>query len=156
MKNDIGLAEQNRKELADGLNIYLANLHVLYTKLHNFHWNVEGKGFFQLHAKLEELYDAAAAEIDDVAERILQLGHRPLASMKEYLEIAQLKEIPSKAYDSKEVAQVLSEDFSFMAKELRKGIELASKLNDPVTADKATGTLAAIEKTLWMLKAYQG
>lgn len=156
MKTNIGIEEQGRKEIAGGLNIYLANLNVLYTKLHNYHWNIEGKAFFQLHSKLEELYDNTAAELDEVAERILQLGHRPLASMKEYLEVAQLKEAPSKKYTSEEVCESLLEDFSFLANELRKGINQAGKFEDEVTVDMAVGTLAKLEKNIWMLNAFLG
>ena len=153
MKN-IGIDEQGAKDLADGLNIYLANLHVLYTKLHNFHWNVEGKAFFQLHSKLEELYDGTAEEIDEVAERILQLGHRPIATMKEYLEVAQLKEVPSKKYTSEEICNSLLDDYSFMANELRKGIKQAEKYDDQVTIGLAVEKLTKLEKTIWMLSAF--
>ena len=150
----IGIDEQGAKDLADGLNIYLANLHVLYTKLHNFHWNVEGKAFFQLHSKLEELYDGTAEEIDEVAERILQLGHRPIATMKEYLEVAQLKEVPSKKYTSEEICNSLLDDYSFMANELRKGIKQAEKYDDQVTIGLAVEKLTKLEKTIWMLSAF--
>ncbi|MDR5658503.1 DNA starvation/stationary phase protection protein [Serpentinicella sp. ANB-PHB4] len=156
MKVDIGIQEKGRKEIADGLNIYLANLHVLYTKLHNYHWNIEGKSFFQLHAKLEELYDGVAAEIDEVAERVLQLGHRPLATMKDYLEVAQLKEIPSQKYSSEDVCQTLLEDFSFLAQELRKGAGVAGEYEDEVTVDMAVGSLAKYEKNIWMLNSFLG
>ena len=150
----IGIDEQGAKDLADGLNIYLANLHVLYTKLHNFHWNVEGKAFFQIHSKLEELYDGTAEEIDEVAERILQLGHRPIATMKEYLEVAQLKEVPSKKYTSEEICNSLLDDYSFMANELRKGIKQAEKYDDQVTIGLAVEKLTKLEKTIWMLSAF--
>ncbi|QUH25757.1 Dps family protein [Serpentinicella alkaliphila] len=153
MRN-IGIDEQGAKDLADGLNIYLANLHVLYTKLHNFHWNVEGKAFFQIHSKLEELYNGTAEEIDEVAERILQLGHRPIATMKEYLEVAQLKEAPSKKYTSEEICNSLLDDYSFMANELRKGIKQAEKYDDQVTVGLAVEKLTKLEKTIWMLSAF--
>ncbi|MBS4539029.1 DNA starvation/stationary phase protection protein [Clostridium sp. D2Q-11] len=153
---DINLDNQGKKEIADGLNIYLANLHVLYTKLHNYHWNIKGKNFFQLHSKLEELYDHTAEEIDEVAERILQLGHKPDATMKTYLEKAQLKEAESKNYNGEEVINSLLEDFKKLIQELRKGIELSGKYNDEVTTDMAIGTLAHLEKNVWMLESYLG
>lgn len=154
MKNNIGIDEQGRKAISEGLDIYLANLHVLYTKLHNFHWNIEGKSFFQLHAKLEELYDNTAVEIDQVAERILQLGHRPSASIKDYLSKSQLEEAVSKEYSSQEVAHALLDDFSFLAQELRKGVQQAEQYQDQVTADMAVGFLAKLEKAIWMLNAF--
>ncbi len=154
MNTDIGINEKGKNEIIEGLNIYLANLHVLYTKLHNYHWNVEGKSFFQLHSKLEELYTNYATEIDEVAERILQLGGRPAASMKEYLELAQFQEAPSKKYTGDEVVNALLDDFTKMCKILREGIKLAEQYKDEVTVDMAVGTLANLEKNIWMLKAF--
>lgn len=86
----IGLNKEKSVVVAGKLNKYLADLHVLYAKLHNYHWNVVGLGFFEMHLKLEELYTATALEIDTIAERILQLEERPLASRKAYLETTKL------------------------------------------------------------------
>lgn len=150
----IGLGEKGREEVSMVLNQYLANLHVLYTKLHNFHWNVEGKSFFQLHSKLEELYDHTAEEIDAVAERILMLGFRPAATMKEYLDMATLKEVSSKAISGDEVIATLQEDFAQLMKELREGLKVAEANDDQVSVDMFVGTLANLEKTSWMFRAY--
>ena len=153
MEINIGLEKQGREEVAEVLNKYLANLHVLYTKLHNFHWNIEGKNFFQIHAKLEELYDATAEEIDEVAERVLTLGLRPLASMKDYLEVATIKEVESVGIQSEAVLRSVLEDFSTLIKDLREGIEIAGKHGDEVSTDMMIVALENYEKTSWMLRA---
>ena len=70
------------KELESKLNLYLANQMIDYVKKHNLHWNLKGKHFFTLHAKLEELYDEANDILDEVAERILALGGNPVSNMK--------------------------------------------------------------------------
>ncbi|SCY62252.1 Dps family protein [Alkaliphilus peptidifermentans] len=154
MEARIGLELKGREQVSEVFNQYLANLHVLYTKLHNYHWNVEGKNFFQLHSKLEELYDHTAEEIDEVAERILMLGFRPAATMKEYLELATLKEAESKSIKGDEIVESLLEDFSTLIIDLRKGIKLAEENDDQVSIDLMVGTLANLEKTSWMLRAY--
>ncbi len=148
----IGLA--NTENVAKLLNGYLANLHVLYTKLHNFHWNIEGKEFFTLHAKLEELYDGVASEIDEVAERILMLGHRPAASMDDYLKAATLKEVPSEGIDGKSVVILVLADYEVLIRELRAAIKAAQDIEDEVSADLLIGLLAKYEKNVWMLEAY--
>ena len=150
----IGLNQEKSVEVAKGLNKYLADLHVLYTKLHNYHWNVVGAGFFQMHAKLEELYNATAEEIDVVAERILQLEGRPLASMKDYLEISTLKEAESKKIKSNDAAKDILEDFQAILKELREIVVLASDNNDEQTIGIIDGSIGAYEKNIWMLSAY--
>lgn len=141
------------KKVVEYLNRHLSDLHVMYTKLHNYHWNVEGANFFQLHETLEGLYDKVADELDEVAERILQLGERPLARLQDYLSHATIKEIDSKAVKSSDFLPGLLEDYQYLVKSLKQGIELAGEANDPVTEDLLTGMLASYEKSVWMLKA---
>ncbi len=156
MTTNIGLDAGGKKEIASALNVYVANLHVLYTKLHNFHWNLEGHSFFTVHAKLEEMYDGVAESIDEFAERILMLGERPLASMKDYLATAKLAELPSKKYASDDIINALLEDFRKIAEDLRGVVKLAQKHGDEGTADMAIGELQKYEKSIWMLSAYLG
>ncbi|NLL42105.1 MAG: DNA starvation/stationary phase protection protein [Firmicutes bacterium] len=152
--NRIGLANEATKKVAEHLDQHLADLHVLYTKLHNYHWNVEGTGFFTIHAKLEELYDGVAEEIDEVAERILMIGHRPSASLAEYLKKAKLKEADSAPISSKDLAEDLLSDYGHLVAGLRAGIAAAQEANDEVSADLMIGSLAEYEKTIWMLDAF--
>ncbi len=146
--------KKNANTVTQFLNVHLSDLHVMYTKLHNYHWNVEGRGFFQLHAKLEELYDGVAGELDEVAERILQLGERPFATMKDYLANAKIKEVESKAISPDEVLSALQKDYEYVIESLKNGIDIAGEADDPVTEDMLTGMLAGYEKNLWMIKAY--
>ncbi len=152
--NRIGLSNEETKKVAEHLDQHLADLHVLYTKLHNYHWNVEGEGFFTLHAQLEELYDAVAEEIDAVAERILMIGHRPSASLADYLKKAKLKEVDSVAIASKAIVKDLLADYGTLVAGLRAGIGAAQVANDEVSADLMIGSLSAYEKTIWMLDSF--
>lgn len=154
MVSRIGLSSEATKKVAEHLDQHLADLHVLYTKLHNYHWNVEGKEFFTLHAELEKQYDAVAEEIDEVAERILMIGHRPSASLADYLKKARLQEVESKAYSGKEIVETLLADYSTLIAGLRAGIEAAQEAGDEVSVDLMIGSLANYEKTVWMLEAY--
>ena len=58
---------------------------MFYTNLRGLHWNVKGNRFFGLHAKYEELYNDAAEKVDEIAERLLQLGATPENRFSEYL-----------------------------------------------------------------------
>lgn len=153
-KNRIGLPVDGAQKVAESMDTYLANLHVLYTKLHNFHWNIEGPQFFTLHAKLEELYDAVAEEIDEVAERILTIGQRPSASMARYLEKATLQEAASEGITGGQIVESVLADFNSLIDHLRAGIVLAQEAGDEVSADMMIGSLANYEKTVWMLNAF--
>lgn len=155
-KVKVGLNESGVDAITGKLNQYLANLHVLYTKLHNFHWNVEGPSFYTLHEKIEELYEATAEEIDEVAERVLKLGRRPLASLADYSKNATLGEHESRGYTGTEVADTLIADYQSLIAELRETIAVAQDHDDEGTADDAVGMLKDKEKQLWMITAYRG
>ena len=107
-----------------------------------------------MHAKLEELYDGVAEEIDEVAERILMIGHRPSASLAAYLNKAKLKEAENVGISCKEIANALLADYGQLVAGLRAGIAAAQEANDEVSADLMIGSLAQYEKTIWMLDAF--
>ena len=142
-------------ELNQKLNQYLANQQVMYIKLHNLHWYVQGSSFFALHTKFEELYDVTADIIDNVAERILALGGSPVASVKKALEMSQVEELDDKVISSKEAISELVSDTEYWIKDTSEIIRLANDQNDSATAGVFDGYLAEYQKLLWMLKAFQ-
>src|SRR3712207_3695007 len=83
---------QNVEGVVKGLEQLLADYQVYYTNLRGFHWNVQGHAFYQLHPALEGMYDQTATRVDDIAERILQLGGTPTAQFSEYLKVAKVQE----------------------------------------------------------------
>jgi starvation-inducible DNA-binding protein len=151
---DVGLNPDATDKVAGGLNRYLSEIHVLYAKLHNFHWNLEGDSFFPLHEQLQEFYEALAEEIDDVAERALKIGHRPLTKLSDYAEAAHMEEAESRAYSREEVTSTLIRDYRSVVMVLRDLIKMAQEHGDEGTADDAIGWLKDKEKKIWMLTAY--
>ncbi len=137
------------------MNAYLANQQLSYIKLHNMHWYVQGSGFFTLHAKLEELYTQTAEIIDEVAERLLAIGAKPVANTKKASELASIKELEDEPISSKAVVHQLVSDVEYWIKDTDEIIKLAEESNDSPTADLFTGYLGAYQKLLWMLTAYQ-
>ncbi|WP_163193856.1 Dps family protein [Clostridium thermarum] len=154
-KNYILLNNEGLEKVTGELNKYLANLSVLYIKIHNLHWNIEGPAFFQLHSVFEGYYDDVAEDLDSVAERILTLGCRPAASLKEYVKLASIEEIDSKAISSNESIDIIQKDFMSMLEHSRRILELAEEAKDQGTVDLMAGFIAKYEKTLWMIKAYK-
>lgn len=131
------------------LNKEVANLGILYTKLHNFHWFIKGDKFFELHEKFEELYDEVTEHFDAVAERILMLGDKPKATLSEYLKLTTLKEATG-SETTNEMVEAIINDFTIVINELEAAIELSDK----VTEDLLLGIQASLEKHRWMLKTY--
>jgi starvation-inducible DNA-binding protein len=137
------------------LNKQVANWSVLYTKLHNYHWYVKGESFFDLHIKFEELYTEAGVHLDAIAERILALRGKPLATLKEYLTVSSIKEANGNENASQMVEQI-AKDFKQIADELTKGIEAAEEQEDQPSADMMIQVRTSLEKHIWMFSAYMG
>ena len=95
------------------LNELLANYQIYYQNLRNFHWNVSGPNFFDLHAKFEELYTVANVNVDSVAERILTLGARPYSSYGEYIENSGIKEAKD-VNDAMKMVEIIRENLNVL------------------------------------------
>ncbi|MDQ0191860.1 Dps family protein [Paenibacillus wynnii] len=145
----------NTTSLQQILNRQVANLNVLYVKLHNYHWYVKGEQFFSLHAKFEELYDDVTLKMDEVAERLLSIKGSPVATMKEYLELATIQEATGKE-DTRGMVQSLIEDFATVSEELTEGIEATEEARDQPTADLFIKIRSDLEKNQWMLRSFLG
>ena len=151
--NDIGLEIKDSKVLAKKLNELLANYEIYYQNLRNFHWNVTGPNFFELHAKFEELYNAANLGIDEVAERILTLGIRPLSSFEEYINHAAIKEA-KEMHEAKEMVEIVRDNLNTLLSLEREVLEIAAEQNDEGTVSMMSEYITGKEKVVWMLSAY--
>lgn len=140
------------KNLVQLLNQEVANLGVLYTKLHHFHWFVEGRQFHQLHEFFENLYDEVTEHFDAVAERILMLEEAPVSTLKGFLELATVKEATTVGTAEEMLKETLS-DLQLLDTEFTTALEAAQELADEVTVDLLLGMKASFQKTIWMIKA---
>ncbi len=138
------------EKLYQVLNKQVANFSVLFTKLHHFHWYVNGPQFYQLHAKFEEFYDEVNELYDAFAERILMIGGAPVSNLKGYLAITSLKEASGTERPEEMVRHIL-DDFKLIATELKEVLKISQDLGDEVTADLIIQTLSSFEKHIWML-----
>ncbi|MFN4762627.1 Dps family protein [Gillisia sp. Q332] len=150
----LGLDEKKTSNTVKELNTLLADYHLYYQKLRNFHWNVIGKNFFDLHEKFEELYDDAKLKVDDIAERILTLRFQPTSNLSEYLKASNIKESKSDISDSKMI-EILLDDHGTLLKQMRKVTEVAEKGGDEGTIDLIGAYIRELEKTSWMLDAWK-
>lgn len=144
MKNEI---------LVKQLNQNLADVQVLYVKLHNYHWNIKGPHFFGIHNVTEGYYDYLAKQYDDIAERILQIDGKPLTTMKDYLKESKIKEEEKTSFNATEVLKSVIKDFNYMQKEFKKTSKVSDQNGDLTTQALADENVAWLEKSLWMLKA---
>lgn len=143
----------NKTQIAAALNILLANYQIYYQNLRGFHWNIQGRDFFELHIKFEELYNDAAIKIDEVAERILTIDHTPLHSFTDYLATADLKPL-TEVREGKIAVTALVEDLTRLVDQQKSIRVSAEDGNDGATADMMATFIEEQEKTLWMYKAW--
>ncbi len=154
MKPNIGIADADRKSVVKILNALLADEYVLYTKTRNFHWNVTGIHFHDLHKFFESQYEALEEIIDQIAERATTLGEKAAGTLKEFIALARLKEAPGKYPADKEMIRTLLKDHETVIQQLRKDLEACDeKHGDMGTSDFLTGLMEEHEKMAWMLRA---
>ncbi|MBY6187967.1 DNA starvation/stationary phase protection protein [Marinobacter hydrocarbonoclasticus] len=153
--NLIGLDKAGSEALAEQLNHLLANYQVLYMNVRGFHWNVQGANFFELHAKFEEIYDQLLLKVDEIAERILTLGHQPLHGFSDYLRLSRIEEVKAVRDGHVAIEHILAA-YTQLLREQRKILAQASELGDEGTVSLMSDYLSQQEKESWMLAAYQG
>lgn len=153
-KSDQAILELNAKEReVEQLQILLANYQVYYQNLRNFHWNVGGKEFFELHAKFEELYVDASDKVDEVAERILTLEGHPLGSFSDYVAISSIQEANSNCTGTDMVKEII-QSHNILIEKVKEVIVEANENGDEGTLDILPTYVSYFEKLNWMFKAY--
>ncbi|MFW5652806.1 MAG: Dps family protein [Planctomycetota bacterium] len=140
-------------ELIDGLNKTLADAIVLYHKFRHFHWDVRGEQFFELHAKFETLYTEWGEFGDEVAERVIAIGGQPVPTLGEALAKATISEDP-RMLPAQEMVRIVVSDLVAHRDQMREVIDLAEPTNDRTTVNLLDEMHDAIEKHVWMLRAY--
>lgn len=149
---DIGIPEESRKEIAEGLSRLLADTYSLYLKTHNFHWNVTGPMFQTLHLMFETHYNELALAVDLVAERIRALGFPAPGTYSDFAQLSSIEETPG-VPKADEMIRLLVQGHEAVAKTARSIFPSADKVNDEPTADLLTQRLQVHEKTAWMLRS---
>ncbi len=152
MDIDIGLSQEQRSTIADGLGRLLADTYVLYGKTHGFHWNVTGPMFNTLHLMFMEQYTELWTSLDEIAERIRALGlmaphgGSTLAALSS---ITEAEQNPA----ALDMVRELVAGHEAVARTARSVFALADAADDQPSADLLTQRLQVHEKTAWMLRS---
>ncbi|MEM7110313.1 MAG: DNA starvation/stationary phase protection protein [Bacteroidota bacterium] len=149
----LGYTKLETAELVNSMNLLLANFSVHYQKLRNFHWNVKGPDFFDIHEKFEQQYNEVKVAIDDLAERIRVFGQTPFSTMKEYLANAEIRESGTDLSAMEMVSEILK-DYSILLEHMFNVVELAVEHGDSGSEDMVKGFIKKTEKNHWMMTAF--
>ncbi|WP_394773416.1 Dps family protein [Flavobacterium sp.] len=151
--NILGLPVKESELLVKELNILLSNFQVYYQNLRGIHWNIRGKRFFDLHIKFEELYNDLLLKVDEVAERILTLGHTPNHKYSDYKKTSEIAESSQVSNGIKAVEDILH-SFKVTISIQRQLLDLSAEAGDEGTNALMSDYIRAQEKLVWMYSAF--
>ena len=149
---NIGIDEDSREKIAQGLSHLLADTYTLYLKTHNFHWNVTGPMFQTLHLMFETQYTELSMAVDLIAERIRALGYPAPGTYSEYVKLSSISETPG-VPKATEMIRLLIEGQEAVVRTARSIFPITEEVNDEPTADLLTQRMQVHEKTAWMLRS---
>lgn len=151
--NAIGLEKQKAEQLAQKMNILLANYSVFYQNVRGYHWNIKGEKFFELHQKFEELYNDIFIKIDEIAERILTLGYIPHHNYSAYFETSEIKESID-VFDGFKAVEDIVRSMTILISMQRELLSMAGDAEDEGTSALMSDYIRGQEKLVWMYSAF--
>ncbi len=151
--NAIGLDNNKAKHLAEKLNELLANYSIFYQNTRGYHWNIKGEKFFELHLKFEELYNDLILKIDEVAERILTLGHTPKHNYADYRATSKIKESIQVSNGITAIEDILA-SFQTIIILQRELLTISSDADDEGTNALMSDYISMQEKLVWMYSSF--
>jgi starvation-inducible DNA-binding protein len=149
---DIGINKEDRLAIAEGLKHLLADSYTLYLQTHNFHWNVTGIHFRELHLMFEEHYTELAIAVDDIAERIRTLDVAAPGTYKAFSQLSSIAEVDG-VPTSSQMVELLTKGHEQVIKTARQVLQLAQNADDESTSALVSDRMRVHEKTAWMLRA---
>jgi starvation-inducible DNA-binding protein len=151
---DIGISQDAREKIADGLKVLLADSYTLYLQTHNFHWNVTGPQFRELHLMFEEQYTELSTAVDLIAERIRALGIYAPGTYKAFAKLSNIEPV-EKVPSADDMLVTLTKNHEQVVRTCREVLQVAQGSQDESTASLVSDRMQLHEKTAWMLRAMQ-
>jgi starvation-inducible DNA-binding protein len=151
---NLGLDEKVRVQVVDLLNHRLSDNFVLYTKTLNYHWNVTGPEFIQIHLLLEEQYGELAEANDEIAERVRKIGGVAFGTLDEFKQNSAIEEQPGRIPEWQDMVQCLVDDHEAVIRQLRKDADTTDRLGDTFTNDFVIALAHDHETMAWKLRAH--
>jgi starvation-inducible DNA-binding protein len=149
---NIGIESDDRQKIAGGLARLLADTYTLYLKTHNYHWNVTGPRFRELHLMFEEQYNELALAVDSIAERIRTLGYPAPGTYRQFADLTSIEEVAGVPGAEAMVRDLVTAQET-VVRTCREILPAAQAANDESTASLVADRMTIHEKTAWMLRS---
>jgi starvation-inducible DNA-binding protein len=150
----LGFTYLETAEIVVSLNQLMANYFVHYTKLRNFHWDVDSQDFFELHQEFEKEYHTVMQNIDTIAERIRVFGLKPSMTISQILVISEIKEVKADKMSSTEMVTEVLKDYEILHDKMLNAMNAALETGDNVTEQIVTDFMRNLENRNWMFTAW--
>lgn len=150
---NIGIDKADRQAISEAMAVILADMTVLYMKARNYHWNVVGPLFSQLHQLFEEIYEELESGADDIAERIRSLGVHAPASFAEYLSVSAIKEEIGSP-EALDMVRQMAMDYELLIRRSIDVMGIAESLRDNGSSDLLVSQIQILSKRAWMLRSH--
>lgn len=152
---DIGITEDKRAEIVEGLTQLLADTYALRIKTQNFHWNVRGAMYFSLHQAFEEQYGDLGEAVDELAERIRKLGAYTPGNLELFSQLTDIEGVDRMLAPQDMVAQLISDNES-MARKMRSFCDVLDQAGDEASLDLLASLIDNHEEVAWTMRATLG
>ncbi|MGC9940429.1 MAG: DNA starvation/stationary phase protection protein Dps [Verrucomicrobiota bacterium] len=151
-ENDI--SKGRRTELNALMNQRLASAVDLQMQMKQAHWNVKGPSFIGLHELFDKVAEAVEDYVDQIAERIVQLGGVAEGTVRMTAARTRLTEYSPEISEGMAHVEAVARALSTFGQEVRNTINEADELDDADTADLFTEISRGIDKWLWFVEAH--
>lgn len=149
----LGFSKLETAELVDALNKLIANFSLHYQKLRNFHWNVKGSDFFDIHEQFEIQYNDTKVAVDDLAERIRVFGQTPISNLSDFLNTAEIQEAETNL-SAHEMVKEIIKDYEILVEYMYRALDVSIENGDSGTEDMIKSFIKKTEKNHWMMTAF--
>jgi len=142
-----------REKIIGILNARLADAIDLHVQTKHAHWNVKGPNFIALHKLFDDIAGDVTAYVDDLAERVVQLGGVAEGMIKTVAQRSTLPAFPPGGAWETHV-NALAGALAHFGKNVRADIANTDELGDADTADLLTEVSRGVDKWLWFVEAH--
>jgi starvation-inducible DNA-binding protein len=136
------------------LNARLADATDLKSQVKQAHWNVKGPQFLPLHELFDDIAGRLDAQIDEIAERAVQLGGTAHGTIRMAAMASSLPEYPENPATGLDHATAIADRLAAYGASLRAAIETSAGLGDADTSDMFTGFSREADKDLWFVESH--
>jgi starvation-inducible DNA-binding protein len=148
---NIGISDKDREQIAKQLMRLQADTYTLYLQTHNFHWNVSGELFRELHLMFEEQYNELALAVDEIAERIRTLGFHAPGTYQSFASLSAIDEVEG-VPEAKQMISILNRSHETIVNTCRQTLIVAQQAQDESSIALISDRMRVHEKTAWMLR----